>query len=178
MAGAPASPTDRPTLWLIGMMGSGKSEVGRIVARRLAFEFLDTDVEVEASAGCSVTEIFRERGEAGFRAAESDALRRVAGRRAVIATGGGVVLSDANVTLMHSTGRVAWLAAEPGELAARIGPDPARPLLAGGSPEARLDSILAERRERYEHASQARFETANLDPDDVADQVVAWWTGS
>jgi shikimate kinase len=166
------------TLWLIGMMGSGKSEVGRLVAGRLGVAFVDTDAEVEAASGVTIAEMFRRLGEAGFRDAESDILRRVAGHRAVVATGGGVVLSDANVALMQATGRIAWLAAEPSVLVARVGNDPARPLLEGGSPEDRLAGILADRHERYERASQARFATDGLDPGAVADRVVAWWTDS
>jgi len=79
------------TLWLVGMMGAGKSAVGRELARRLGRPFLDTDREIEAERGIAIAEIFAREGEAAFRAVEREMVERLAGRSAVVALGGGAL---------------------------------------------------------------------------------------
>ena len=106
-------------LVLIGMMGVGKSSVGRRVALRLGRQFLDTDRLVEQEAGCTVAEIFATEGEAAFRALENAAVRRAleSDPYAVIAFGGGAVLEPANRGLARELALVVWLQAPAGELA-------------------------------------------------------------
>jgi shikimate kinase len=100
------------TVYLVGFMGSGKTAVGRILAKRLGRRFVDLDREIASSAGQSIAAIFAAEGEDGFRKRESRALRRAAGMRsAVVATGGGAVLLRDNVSLMRRTGTVVHLQA-------------------------------------------------------------------
>jgi len=131
------------TIWLVGMMGAGKSAVGRELARRLGRSFVDTDHEIEELRGAAIAEIFAREGEGAFRALERAMVERVAGRPAVVALGGGA-LGQADVRLLVAgTGTQVWLRARPETLLERIGSCEARPLLAGLGAEARLARIRA-----------------------------------
>jgi shikimate kinase len=117
-------------IWLIGMMGSGKSTVGRLLAERLGRPFYDTDAMIEGASGSSIAEIFEHTGETGFREQERAAIAEVAGSRSgVVAAGGGVVLDVLNVDAMKSSGLVVLLSADVGVLAARVEGASDRPLL-------------------------------------------------
>jgi shikimate kinase len=120
-------------LVLIGFMGSGKSTLGARLAQRGAVPFADLDDEIERRAGCTVTEIFAREGESGFRARELDALADLAAALpapAVVATGGGIVETDAALPLLQQLGRIVWLRADPEPCIARLGAaGAARPLL-------------------------------------------------
>jgi shikimate kinase/3-dehydroquinate synthase len=134
---------------LVGLMGAGKSQVGRALARRLGWEFVDTDAAVEAREGRPVAAIFREKGEAYFREVERRVLRQAArGHARVVATGGGAVLAAASRHLLRGAGPVFYLRAPAEVLAARLGDDPRRPLL-GDDPHAALDRLLRERESLY-----------------------------
>jgi Shikimate kinase len=139
-------------LWLVGMMGSGKSTIGRRVASRVGADFVDTDELVAAVTDSSIAELWSEEGEEEFRRLESQMLASAASDDGVVvATGGGVVLDDDNIDLMRRSGRVVWLKAAPEVLAARLGRDSTRPLLAEAEdPVAVLRDLLAKREERYE----------------------------
>ncbi|QIA26276.1 3-dehydroquinate synthase [Thermaerobacter sp. PB12/4term] len=132
--------TGRPLrLVLVGMMGAGKTTVGRALAARLGWAFLDLDDLVEQAAGRTVGALFAQEGEAGFRRREEQALAwALALERVVIATGGGVVLSEANRAKLAAEPWVVWLEAPPEELARRLAGQEAagRPLLAGAAAEA------------------------------------------
>ena len=159
-------------LWLIGMMGSGKSTAGRRVAGSLGLPFADVDHFIEERVGKSVTEMFRQDGEDAFRRMESAEIRRLAAETAgygegkVISTGGGAVLDDRSVEAMRRTGVVLWLDAPPSSLAARVGNE--RPLLAGHETTSRLEAVLDHRRRLYEEAAHYR-----VDADRPASAVVA-----
>ena len=166
-------------VWLVGMMGSGKSEVGRRLASKMGAPFVDLDAQLETEAGRPISRIFREDGEPAFRKMEQALLARVAKRRdAVIATGGGAVLSPANRRAMRESGTVVWLDAPPATLAARIGGDGARPLLEGGDPAATLAKIAGERDARYRDAAHLRVSSDARDADAVADEVMATVRGT
>lgn len=168
--------TGAPGLWLIGMMGAGKSVVGRLAAERLGRGFADTDEEIERRMRRSIPEVWEAHGEAGFRAVEAAAVAALAGTGAVVATGGGVVTRPENVTVMRRSGLVVWLEADPATLAARVGRGQGRPLLAGGAPvEERLAALAAERRAAYAAAAHRRVVTDGRTPEEVADEVVAIW---
>ena len=160
------------SLWLVGMMGSGKSTVGRRVAGSSGLPFLDVDHLVEERTGRSVKEVFRQDGEDAFRRLESAEIRRLAagmvgyGEGTVISTGGGAVLDDRSVEAMRRSGVVLWLDAPPSSLAARVGDE--RPLLAGPEITSRLGAILESRRRLYEDAAHYR-----VDADRPASAVVA-----
>jgi shikimate kinase len=148
---------------LIGAMGSGKSEVGAALARRLNRVFIDTDELVERRAGKSIASIFEEEGEAGFRKREAEAVREAAlTRSSVIACGGGVVLDPANVGRLRSSGSLVYLKVTPSVAASRVRGDIERPLLAGQESEARLNELIEQRRTAYEAAADV---TVNADRD-------------
>jgi shikimate kinase len=142
-------------VWLIGMMGSGKSTVGRLVADRLGRPFYDIDDVVEQTGRASIAEIFGLEGEIGFREREKRAAADVATRPAgVVATGGGIVLDPDNVATMRSSGKTVLLAVDPEVLSRRIGDSEDRPLLTDGEDE-RLHTIAMERDERYRSSADA-----------------------
>ena len=163
------------TLFLVGMMGAGKSTVGPLVADLLGLPFVDLDVQVCAAAGQSIPEIWAGEGEPGFRAREAGALAAVAGRAAVVACGGGVVLDPGNVALMRREGGVVWLEAPADVLAKRIGDGAGRPVLAGQG-AASPGMVLAGRAPAYAAAAHRRVPTAGRSPREVAAEVVQWWS--
>lgn len=162
------------TIWLVGMMGAGKSEVGARLAARLGRPFVDTDVEIERRTGLSIAEIFAKRGEPAFRQLEREAIERVAnGAEAVVALGGGAIAQPDAARLLAARGTVVYLRARPATLAKRIGPRSARPLLAGldaAGRRRRLTALLSEREPHYESAHIA-VDTDGLDPDEVAARI-------
>ena len=141
------------SLYLVGMMGSGKTSTGRPLAERLGYGFVDADAVIEQAAGCSIPEIFERDGEAGFRSLESQVLSAISQRHSlVVATGGGVVTQPENWGLLHS-GIVIWLDVVPDQLLHRLNADSTvRPLLQTTDPEASLNTLLNERRPLYSEA--------------------------
>ena len=166
------------TLWLIGMMGAGKTTVGRAVARRAAMPFVDLDDEIAAAAGATIPEIFAGSGEAAFRDLEAAAVAGVAGRQAVVAAGGGAVLEERSRRVMRASGTVVWLQAPASELAVRVGRGPGRPLLAGEDPAGRLDVLLRAREADYRAAAHHRVDTTGRDAEQIAEEVAGLWTRS
>ncbi|MGD2051481.1 MAG: shikimate kinase [Acidimicrobiia bacterium] len=166
-------------LWLVGMMGAGKSSVGAALALRRGVPFYDTDDEVEAEAGCTIARLWMERGEAAFRDLEAQAVARVAAAPAgVVATGGGVVIDPSNVAAMRASGTVVWLTAPAAELYARVGETADRPLLSGGDGGERLADLLALRADRYREAADHTIDTTGRTTGDVVDEIEARWTPS
>lgn len=130
------------SLFLIGMMGCGKTTLGRQLARTRGWDFLDFDAEIEQRTGVSVRHIFDVEGEAGFRDRETALLREFVGREhAVFATGGGIVLRPENRELLRTGGRVVYLHVTPRELALRLKQDTRRPLLQVADREAVIESL-------------------------------------
>lgn len=165
-------------VFLTGFMGTGKSEVGRILAERLSWRFRDSDQEIEKEAGRSIPEIFRDSGEGTFREIERGVLERLAtGAGVVIATGGGAVLDPANRRVMRRTGLVVCLTARPEVILARVGEGEGRPLLeAATDREGRVRELLAERADAYSDADLT-LETSELAPEDVAGRIAEWIEG-
>ena len=141
------------SLYLVGMMGSGKTSTGRPLAERLGYGFVDADAVIEQAAGCSIPNIFDRDGEAGFRSLESQVLSAISQRHSlVVATGGGVVTQPENWGMLHS-GIVIWLDVVPDQLLQRLNADSTvRPLLQTADPEAALNALLNERRPLYAEA--------------------------
>jgi shikimate kinase len=159
-------------LLLVGMMGAGKTTVGRLVADHLGRPYRDSDTMVEEATGHSVPELFATEGEAAFRAAESAALRAaVAPPPAVISVAGGAVLDPANRALLAASGTVVWLRAAPETLAARVGDGDGRPLLAP-DPARALVALDAARRPLYAEVADAVVDVDDLAPTQVADAVL------
>ena len=160
------------SLYLVGMMGSGKTSTGRPLAERLGYGFVDADAVIEQAAGCTIPEIFEQDGESGFRGIETQVLNAISQRHSlVVATGGGVVTQSANWGLLHS-GIVIWLDVDREQLLKRLRADTtARPMLQRPDPEAALDALLNERRPLYAEADL----TVVIDeepPDVVADGIL------
>lgn len=159
-------------LYLVGMMGAGKSAVGPPLAAALGYRFHDADAELEQATGCSIAEIFASEGEEIFRAFETATLNALAERHSlVVATGGGAVTRPVNWGHMQQ-GVVVWLDVPAEELLRRLNADPTpRPLLAKTDPEARLEALLAERRPLYAQADLS-VPVRGGSPQDVALQVL------
>ena len=161
-------------LWLIGMMGAGKSAVGPLVALRLGLSFVDLDERVAERAGLAIDALFAAEGEAGFRRREREVVAEAAGEAAVVACGGGVVLCPESVARMRSSGLVVWLDAPPEALRERVGAGEGRPLLAGGL-GGRLEGMLEARQPAYAAAAHHRVSTAGRTPEEVAEEVARLW---
>lgn len=137
-------------LVLIGLMGAGKTSVGRHLAQLLGWEFLDTDHVLEERCGADIPWIFDIEGEAGFRRRETEVLEDLCRyEKTIIATGGGIVLSEHNRSLLKTCGTVVYLAATPEQLYARVAHDTHRPLLQVEDPQAVLAKLLLEREPLY-----------------------------
>jgi shikimate kinase len=161
-------------LWLIGMMGSGKTTVGRLVADRRAVPFHDVDLIVSQRLGTTIRDLWEREGEDAFRAVESTIVAELAGGdTAVISTGGGAILSRANRRAMRRSGTVVWLQAPAAVLASRLAGSLDRPVLGTGG-EARLAELLAERHRAYEAAAHHAVSTGGRTPGEVAAEVSRW----
>lgn len=169
-----------PLVFLIGMMGSGKSTVGAALARKIGGPFVDLDRAIERETGKSVTQLFSE-GEPTFRETEERLLHAVAAVPSVIAVGGGTPCFGDNLRFIKSRGLVVYLETSPATLAQRLGAGEGRPLLAGAeNVQARVTQLLSERRDAYEAAhrrvvTDARSIEAVVD--EVAREVAAWAFG-
>jgi shikimate kinase len=151
---------DSQNIFLIGLMGAGKTTVGRALARRLRLQFLDCDQEIEARTGVSVRTIFELEGEAGFRARESAMIDELTARSGVLlATGGGAVLDPANRACLHQRGIAVYLRARAEDLYRRTRHDRERPLLQTGDPLGRLRELLDARRSLYETTAHLTIDT-------------------
>ncbi len=166
---------DEGTVWLVGMMGAGKSAVGRALAERLGRELVDTDARIVDAAGCSIPEIFEREGESGFRAREREAVSEVAGKPVVVSLGGGAPCQPGIVELLSRTGRIVYLRARLDTLLRRVGRGRGRPLLQGLGPEERrerLGELLEARSGAYQQA-HVIVDTDDLDVAAAARRVAA-----
>ena len=159
---------------LVGMMGAGKSTVGRRLAKQLGWRFFDSDSQVMAETGRTVPELFAERGEAAFRAEEARVLAEALSgpEPVVVSAAGGVVLSESNRKLLTQSGTVVWLRADPQTLARRVGTGEGRPLL-GDDPAAALVDLYEVRRPLYESVASVVVDVDGLSPHQVVDRVLA-----
>ena len=155
---------------LTGMMGSGKTTVADLVAARIGREVIDTDLEVEAETGRSISDIFEEDGESRFRELERDSVVEACTRRdVVIALGGGAVLDEGNVEALHESAWIVLLEAPVEVLGDRVADARGRPLLQTG---AELAPIWEQREERYRSTADATVD-ATAPPPEVAMAVLA-----
>lgn len=156
---------------LVGLSGTGKSTIGRRVAKKLDFTFVDLDSVIESTAGCTVRELFASRGESSFRDLESETLESqlVRGGQVLIAAGGGVVLRESNRRILAKTDFVVWMTASIEELERRLTPKldstrNHRPLLDGNVADG-LRELENNRRQLYEQVSSATFSTEGKSTD-------------
>lgn len=156
-------------IFLVGFMGAGKTTVGRLLAERLGWNFVDLDLEIERAKGLSVGEIFASRGEAWFRAAEHEVLRVVAASpKQIISLGGGTYVDPANRVLIESLGCSVYLDTPFELLLKRIGGDVSRPL---ASDPSRLAHLFEERMSSYRLA-RVRVETGDRTPEDIVEEIL------
>lgn len=149
-------------IFLIGLMGAGKTSVGKLLARRLGKTFYDSDQEIERTTGVRIPVIFEIEGEAGFRARETRMLAELAGtQNVVLATGGGAVLAEQNRVLLSSHGIVVYLRASPHDLWHRTRHDRNRPLLQTANPLAKLTELFAARDALYREVADVIVDTGN-----------------
>ncbi len=160
-------------VYLIGLMGAGKSTVGKILARVLKWEFIDLDHKIEVLTGKDIPKIFDEEGEEGFRNHETKVLKETAGlNKKIIACGGGIVTRPDNIEFLTSE-IVVWLNLTPAEAAARLGYSPDRPLLSGCKDTlVELNEILTERREAYAKTAEIHIDSGDQSPEIITGNIM------
>jgi shikimate kinase len=160
-------------IFLIGLMGTGKTTVGDVLAKKLGYTFVDTDALIEKIAGKTINEIFADDGEDHFRQLEAQVLSELSAyTKLTIATGGGIVLRQFNWSYLHH-GLVVWLDAPVEVLIARLQNDTTRPLLQGANPAQALQKLLDERLRRYAEADLHIHVTATDTPEQLASRIIA-----
>jgi shikimate kinase len=156
------------------MMGAGKSSVGRCLNRRTGLALHDTDEIVAANFRMSISEIFAKHGEKEFRAAETEALRRMrTEEQTIIITGGGIVLRKENVEILKSQAVVVWLDGDEETLFARASQKQNRPLLQTKNPRETFSKVLTDRRPLYANMADLRIDTSVLTDEEVAMAILA-----
>lgn len=159
-------------IFLVGLMGAGKTSVGRALAKRLHKTFCDTDQEIERATGVKIPVIFEIEGEAGFRARESKLLAELVRRtNIVLATGGGAVLSEQNRRLLAEHGTVIYLRAAASDLWQRTHHDRNRPLLQTDDPLKKLQELFAERDPLYREIADVIVDTGSQSVGGLAHKV-------
>ena len=147
-------------IFLVGLMGAGKTTIGRLLARRLDMTFIDSDHEIEARTGATIPWIFEIEGEASFRRREADVIRELtAGRGIVLATGGGAVLNPASRALLAERGTVIYLRASVSSILQRTAHDKNRPLLQTADPRKKLEDLTAQREPLYREIADVVIDT-------------------
>jgi shikimate kinase len=166
------------SLWLVGIMGSGKTTVGERTAVTLGVPFHDTDHMVEEMTGMTVAEIWEDGSEMGFRELERRVVATVPESGVVAAAGGGAVLDPTNREHMRRSGPVVWLRCDPALAAERVGQGATRPLLDGDVPmPERLAAILEKRTQAYSGLATDVVDTDNRSVTEVVSEVVEIWQG-
>lgn len=161
-------------IFLIGMMGAGKTTIGKLLAKRLQKSFIDTDQEIEHRTGVKISVIFEIEGEAKFRARESGVLEELTVKHnVVLATGGGIILHERNRSLLSQHGTVIYLNATVTDLWQRIQHDKNRPLLQVDQPEEKLQKIFAERDPLYKSVANIIIDTDNQSVQALINQLEA-----
>lgn len=171
-----AKPKDwtlKKTVFLVGMMGAGKTAVGKALAARLGAPFLDSDAEIEAAANMSIAEIFERDGEAFFRDRETEVIDRLLdGPSGILSTGGGAFLAERNRNLISQKGVSVWLDASLNLLWNRVKHKNTRPLLRTANPHATLEQIYNERLPIYAQADLSVKADPGYTVEDMAEAVV------
>lgn len=162
-----------PNLFFVGLMGAGKTTVGRTVARRLGYPFVDSDHELEARCGVRIPVIFEHEGEAGFRDREAQVIDELTQRRGIVlATGGGAVLRPENRNHLRARGTVVYLRASPHDLWLRTRHDRNRPLLQTEDPKGKLEALYAQRDPLYREVADFIIETGRPSVAQLANMVL------
>jgi len=157
---------------LIGFMGSGKTEVGRRLAERLGYTFVDTDAVIEKKEGRSIPDIFDEHGEAYFRDLETEVVKGLSGiRHHIISTGGGIVLNRDNIATLKQIGLVVWLKASPETIYERVRHESHRPILRVDKPMEEIKRLLDLRSSLYSEADVS-IDVDGLQVEEIVNSIV------
>ncbi len=159
---------------LIGYMGTGKTEVGQLLAEKLGMKFIELDWLIEQEAGKPIPDIFREDGEIAFREREIEATKKIAREKhCVIACGGGIVLNKINIDRLSEGARIIYLTASPKTILKRVsGQAGQRPLLDIDDQLKTINEMLKFRKPFYERAAEITINTSQLDINAVAEQII------
>ena len=162
---------------LIGMRGSGKTTIGKLLAKRLGKQFIEMDELIVQRLGQSIPEIVNRYGWQKFRDAEEEITREVARLDNVVnATGGGVVTREENIRELKQKGKLVWLKANTDTLLRRIGNDQSRPSLTGKSPREDMEAVLAERSPIYQRVADFIVDTEGKMPEEIAEAIAKLYT--
>ena len=162
---------------LTGFMGTGKTEVGRILSKKMGRRLVDVDGMIEDEQKMTVSDIFREFGEQRFRDLEADAVRRLSEMsNLLISTGGGVVLREENLESLRKNGTVICLTASPETILKRVCSNSDRPLLQVDDPLARIKELVETRRKYYERSDMV-IDTEDRTPLEVAEEIITRVSG-
>lgn len=162
---------------LTGFMGTGKSSVGKLLAKRLGYRFRDMDDMIVSRQNMSINEIFEKCGEIHFRTLEAEAIRSISEERGmVVSTGGGAVISKENRNMFRNIGLIVNLSASPEVILERLAQDDGRPLLKGVKDIATIDRLMKEREPFYSDAD-IRIDTTGKKLEDVAREILAFLEG-
>ncbi len=157
---------------LTGFMGTGKTEVGRLIAKSLGYTFVDADTEIELQEKMPITEIFKRFGEPYFRDIESQVIKKLSEmEKVVISTGGGAVLREENIKNLRKKGIIICLQATPETIYERTKQDTSRPLLQVENPLQRIKELLEIRQPYYEKAD-IMIDTDNKTPEEIAQEII------
>jgi len=159
---------------LIGFMGSGKSTIGRILAQKLKYKWVDMDVEIEKGENKTISKIFEEKGETYFRDLETEYLKRLTKQtNNVISTGGGIVLKEENRALLKKIGTVVFLHADSAQIIENLKDDSKRPLLKGDNPEEKIIQLLDERESTYLNSANIIIQTTGKSIEHVVEEIIS-----
>lgn len=157
---------------LIGMMGSGKTSIGKILANKLSTSFIDTDEEIVRQEQKTINEIFEEYGENHFRSIESEILKNILNNdEQVISTGGGIIKSSQNISILKEKSLVIYLKASSDTLFERVKNNKERPLLNVDNMKEKIENLLKERISKYEQAHYS-INTENKTLSEIADEII------
>jgi shikimate kinase len=168
------SPDDQRSIFLIGPMGSGKTAVGKALAKLCEFEFIDSDSEIERRTGVDIPMIFEKEGEAGFRQRERDIIAELTQRpRIVLSTGGGAIMAPESRAAFRERGFVVYLKTSVEQQAVRVREGHNRPMLSGAEDiAARLTGLMSVREPLYVETAHVAVSTDKRHVRSVADQII------
>lgn len=160
-------------IFLIGFMGTGKSSISSILAKRLSMPVIEMDYELASEEGMSIAEIFKSRGETYFRDKESELLCSIMKLQpSIVSCGGGTALRSENVNLMRKGGTVLLLTASPEQILERISSSEDRPVLSGNMNLEYIRSLMDKRMPCYEVAAELSVSTDNRSPEEICDEIL------
>ena len=160
-------------IFLVGLMGSGKTTIGRSLAKKLNLRFLDADQEIETRTGASIPLIFEIEGEASFRQREANVIRDLTAQQGIVlATGGGAVLNETSRQLLRERGTVIYLRASVASILQRTSHDKNRPLLQTADPRAKIEALSRERAPLYQEVAHIIIETGRPNVHSVVQNIL------